>query len=702
MGWQLTPAAAVLFACAAILLFVSLTVWRRRATTGGRSLLSLVLAVFVWTAAFGLEAAAATRTGKVFWAKVGYLSALAVPVLVFLAARSFARFDLRFLRRRLGLVWMLPAALAMLTVTNGGHRLIWTSIEAGSPAGTNYLVYRHGPAHALALVYSALLILAAAGMLASAAARFRGVLRRQAVDLLSALPWPGIAGLLAVLGLWPVPSLDPLAIAFTLTTLIYVAAVYRLQIADLVPVARERVIDSMSEGLIILDREGRLAAINPAARRLLGMVGAPEARLSEAQLAGQPVSQVFALWPVLAKKLSDPVAGQADVPWLEGNKRRDFDLRLSPLAGRRGRLAGWVAVLYDITRLKWAEEDAVRGRKVAETLRAAGVTLSSTLDELEVSRLILGQLQKVVPFDTGLFFRLRGSDLEVAGALGVPEGTPLTGRRVHIAEYPLGYSVIEGREPLIIARLKAREMLLPFVSRQPMVSFLGVPLVFGNTACGLIALYSARPSYFTDEEERVAALFANQAAIALENSHLFAEISRLASTDSLTGISNRHHFFEQADKEFRRALRYHRPLSIIMFDIDNFKRVNDRHGHLAGDQVLKTVASTVQKAIRDVDILCRYGGEEFIVVLPETELDHAVEGAERLRHEVEELIVYTDGGPVKVTISLGVAALREEPGPNLERIISRADDALYAAKAAGRNKVMAEAGGEEAPPAITI
>jgi diguanylate cyclase (GGDEF)-like protein/PAS domain S-box-containing protein len=702
VGWRLTPAAAVLFTCAAILLFVSITVWRRRATAGGRSLLSLVLAVFAWTAAFGLEAAAATRASKVWWAKVGYLSALGVPVLVFLAARSFARFDLRFLRRRLGLLWMLPAALALLTVTNGGHRLIWTAIEAGSPAGADYLVYKHGPAHGLALVYGALLILASAAMLASAAARFRGVLRRQALDLLSALPWPAIAGLLAVLGLWPVPSLDPLAIAFTLTTLIYVAAVYRLQIADLVPVARERVIDSMSEGLIILDREGRLAAINPAARRLLGMIGATEARLSEAQLVGQPVSQVFALWPVLAKKLSDPVAGQADISWLEGNKRRDFDLRLSPLAGRRGRLAGWVAVVYDITRLKWAEEDAVRGRKVAETLRAAGVTLSSTLDELEVSRLILGQLQKVMPFDTGLFFRLRGNELEVAGALGVPEGTPLTGRRVHITEYPLGYSVIEGREPLIIARLKGREMLLPFVSRQPMVSFLGVPLVFGNTACGLIALYSARPAYFSDEEERVAALFANQAAIALENSHFFAEISRLASTDSLTGISNRHHFFEQADKEFRRALRYHRPLSIIMFDIDNFKRVNDRYGHLAGDQVLKTVASTVQKAIRDVDILCRYGGEEFIVVLPETELEPAVGGADRLRHEVEELVVHTDGGPVKVTISLGVAALREEPGPNLERIISRADDALYAAKSAGRNKVMAETGGGEAPPAITI
>ncbi len=702
MGWQFTPAAAVLFACSVLLLFAALPVWRRGTAAGGRNLLSLVLATCLWTTAFGVEAVADSATAKVFWAKVGFLGGLSVPVLVFLAARSFSRFEVRFLRRRMGLVWMLPAALALLTVTNGGHRLVWTSIGPESVPGGNRLIYSHGPAYWLALVYSAFLILAAAGMLASAAVRFRGVLRRQAFDLLSALPWPWLAGLLAVLGLWPVPSLDPLAPAFTLTTLIYVAAVYRLQIADLVPVARERVIDSMSEGLIVLDREGRLAAVNPAARRLLAMIGAPEARLSAAQLVGQPVARAFALWPVLAKKLTDPVAGQADISWLEGSKRRDFDLRLSPLGGRRGRLAGWVAVLYDITRLKWAEEDAVRGRKVAETLRAAGLTLSSTLDELEVSRLILGQLHKVVPFDTGLFFRLRGTELEVAGALGVPEGTPLTGRRVHLAEYPLGYSVIERREPLIIARLKAREMLLPFVSRQPMVSFLGVPLVFGNTACGLIALYSARPAYFSDEEERVAALFANQAAIALENSHLFAEISRLANTDSLTGVWNRHHFFEQADKEFRRALRYHRPLSVIMLDIDHFKKVNDRFGHLSGDQVLKAVASTIQKAIRDVDLLCRYGGEEFLLVLPETELEPALGGAERLRREVEELVVYTDAGPVKVTISLGVAGLHDEPGPNLERVISRADDALYAAKAAGRNRVMAETGGGGPAPAISL
>ena len=702
MGGSFTPAAWALFVCAAILAFVAFTVWRRREVQGGRSLLSLVLATFLWTFAFGLEAVAASMQAKVFWAKAGFVAALGVPVLVFLAARKFSRFEVRFLRRRLGLVWMLPAALALLAVTNGGHHLVWTSIAPAPAAGANQLIHGHGPAYWLALVYGGLLILAAAGMLASAADRYRGVLRRQAFELLSALPWPWIAGLLSVLGLWPGPGLDPLATSFTLTTLIYVAAVYRLQIADLVPVARERVIDSMSEALIVLDREGRLASVNPAARRLLAMIGAPEARLSTAQLVGQPVARALALWPALAKKLNEPVAGQADIPWLEGSKRRDFDLRLSPLVGRRGRLAGWVAVLYDITRLKWAEEDAVRGHKVAETLRAAGLTLSSTLDEQEVSRLILGQLQKVVPFDTGLFFRLRGSDLEVAGALGVPEGTPLTGRRVHIAEYPLGYSVIERREPLIIPRLKAREMLLPFVSRQPMVSFLGVPLVFGNTACGLIALYSAQPSHFSDEEERVAALFANQAAIALENSRLFAEVSRLANTDSLTGVWNRHHFFEQADKEFRRALRYHRALSVIMFDIDHFKQVNDRYGHLAGDQVLKALSGAVQKTIRDVDLLCRYGGEEFLIVLPETDLEPAREGAERLRREVEELVVQTDAGPVHVTISLGVAALRDESGPNLERLISRADDALYAAKAAGRNKVMAENGGGGPAPAITV
>ncbi|MDH4198078.1 MAG: hypothetical protein OEW05_11755, partial [Candidatus Aminicenantes bacterium] len=100
MGWQFTPATAVLFVCAAVLVFVGLTVWRRGAVAGGRSLLSLVLATVLWTFAFGLEAVATSLEAKVFWAKVGFLGALSVPVLVFLAARKFSRFDVRFLRRR--------------------------------------------------------------------------------------------------------------------------------------------------------------------------------------------------------------------------------------------------------------------------------------------------------------------------------------------------------------------------------------------------------------------------------------------------------------------------------------------------------------------------------------------------------------------------------------------------------------------------
>ncbi len=140
-----------------------------------------------------------------------------------------------------------------------------------------------------------------------------------------------------------------------------------------------------------------------------------------------------------------------------------------------------------------------------------------------------------------------------------------------------------------------------------------------------------------------------------------------------------------AEKEVGRARRYQRPLALILFDIDHFKNVNDTHGHLVGDQVLRILTEKVTKTTRSTDIVCRYGGEEFIVLMPEAGRDEAMAMAERLREEIARMSVVTAGGGLFLTISLGVAAL--DPDEGLENLIHRADKAMYEAKAAGRNTV---------------
>jgi diguanylate cyclase (GGDEF)-like protein/PAS domain S-box-containing protein len=177
-----------------------------------------------------------------------------------------------------------------------------------------------------------------------------------------------------------------------------------------------------------------------------------------------------------------------------------------------------------------------------------------------------------------------------------------------------------------------------------------------------------------------------------ERIQLYHEVQRLANLDVLTGCFNRRHFMEKAAQEIHRAMRYNRPLSLLMMDIDHFKDVNDQNGHQVGDQLLCNLVLLCQKQLRNDDILGRYGGEEFVVLMPETPSEGAMLASERLRINIEKMKINTAKGSLSVTVSMGLASLERgfDKTHTLDTLIKSADLALYAAKAAGRNCVKTE------------
>jgi diguanylate cyclase (GGDEF)-like protein len=193
----------------------------------------------------------------------------------------------------------------------------------------------------------------------------------------------------------------------------------------------------------------------------------------------------------------------------------------------------------------------------------------------------------------------------------------------------------------------------------------------------------------TRDAQAFLAQVANQAHIVMENSRLVERLRNLSIRDSLTDLFNHRHSMELVDQEFQRVGRYpaHEGISLLMIDIDDFKQINDARGHLAGDAVLRDVALVLKDSLRAVDSVGRYGGEEFVVILPHTPREEALRTAERIRQRVDAHPFDVGAERVHVTVSIGVATYPSEgvDGPNA--LVREADRALYAAKDAGRNRV---------------
>jgi diguanylate cyclase (GGDEF)-like protein len=225
-------------------------------------------------------------------------------------------------------------------------------------------------------------------------------------------------------------------------------------------------------------------------------------------------------------------------------------------------------------------------------------------------------------------------------------------------------------------------------------SMIIAPLILGGRTLGAISLDAYRRYAFTEADLQLLVSFAATATTAIHNAQLYTEVQKQAITDPLTELYNRRGFFELGRREVERANRFNRPLTAMMIDIDLFKQVNDTQGHLIGDQVLAGVASQIEHQLRQVDLPGRYGGDEFIALLPETDLFNAYQAAERLRRNIAQVVFPTENEPVRITVSIGIAGLRHA-SETLETLIERADQALYLAKQSGRNRTVQEGVQEE-------
>jgi diguanylate cyclase (GGDEF)-like protein len=228
----------------------------------------------------------------------------------------------------------------------------------------------------------------------------------------------------------------------------------------------------------------------------------------------------------------------------------------------------------------------------------------------------------------------------------------------------------------------------PIAISEGIRSLVSVPLVFQNEIVGILYLDDFVPRDFNRSKLELLSILASFAALAIHNARLHNKTKLMAITDFLTGLYNHRYFQQMLTQELGRARRYQKVISLIILDIDNFKSFNDRFGHAVGDKVLIAIGDIISRSLRKVDYAFRYGGEEFVILLPETSLENAILTAERLRvriaDEAADLVSESVGS--KITVSAGVACYPEN-GSNREDLFSLMDSYLYKAKSMGKNQV---------------
>lgn len=504
--------------------------WRRKAYPGSRPLATLLVCLAWWSFTYALFWLRVPPRGF-FWLDATYLGLAFVPVALLAFTLQFTGRGAYLSKVNLYLLLIIPILANLILWTDPIHGWFFAGKRLPG-AGT---ILDGGVGFYAYFSYAYILVLTSLGFLIQSYIRAKGLYRRQISALLMGISIPVVGNLISLAGASPLPNLDLTPVLFILTALVWAYALFRLGLLDIVPIARHTVVEQMSDGVLVLDAQGRVVDINPAAQQLMKIDG-------QSLPIGQFARELLAPWPILRDRFSGVSSAQQEITVPE-NPDQTIDLRIAPILSQDGEAYGRLIILRDISKRTLAERELRNSNKLL-------------------------------------------------------------------------------RDQII------------------------------------------------------------------ENEQLQAQLREQAIRDSLTGVFNRRYLEESLVRELARMEREKQPLSVAMLDIDAFKNFNDTYGHSVGDRMLQSLATILIQNTRVGDIVCRYGGEEFAVVLPGASPQIAIERIEKCRHAFQEQRIKLGGKELGSTLSAGVASFPKD-GTVSDQLLDVADKALYLAKQKGKNIVLA-------------
>ncbi|HSG44068.1 MAG TPA: diguanylate cyclase [Anaerolineales bacterium] len=526
---QYHPYSIVLAVSALATLIVFLLAWRRSAP-GSFALRGMLLGMFIWGFSYALSWLFIPLNYKVFWLKSMFFGLTTVPVLFLVFTLRITHRDHWITFRNYILLFSEPVIVLLLVWF--APNLIFKSVEPVFRNGFAIIQIQRGVGFWISTVYSYAVISVSFYILVDSYRHANSFFKRQYMLVMVGSIFPFALSLFTQLTSTRYNDLDMSAISFGISGIIYAYAILRHQFMDLVPVARSRLIEKMSDGVLVLDVQGRIVDINPSMKNFLE--GDP------ASFLGKTVSETLSIWNENTEHLLTRLETRTEMR-LPHNPSHYLDLRVTPLYDEDQSLSGRLIIFRDVTDRKEVEKD-----------------LRHAMDRMQTQLIEIGLLQ--------------------------------------------------------------------------------------------------------------------------------SQLREQAIRDALTKLFNRRYLEETLDRELARAAREIYPLCTVMIDIDHFKDVNDTYGHEAGDLVLKTLAETVTGQSRQGDFVCRYGGEEFVLVMPNITIEVAKERVNSLHRSISSLYIPFGRFNINITVSMGISWFPKH-GETKEDLLRAADRALYTAKGAGRNQV---------------
>lgn len=428
----------------------------------------------------------------------------------------------------------------------------------------------------------------------------------------------------------------------------------------------------MKELVVILKRDGEIIEVNKAFLEFF--------KAKKEELIGKNSNDIMPL-KILSESIIkckfDRVEKSEQISFGE----RVLNVTITPVTVNDG--LNFISItLRDISAFVQLERALLKRNKELGIINTLSSTFISSGDINSVFADLLEKVLIVSNFSLGWIVMKEGESFVLRNMSGVSLGLR---HELEKGELNTLYdNVVELTDPLYV--LESGEMeRIEVLKREGVVFFACIPLRVGPETIGILVLASRVEIKFNFDTAAVFSLIGNNISLIAEKIKLFQETQRLALTDGLTGLYNVRFFYDMLNKEIARSRRYHTLFSLILFDIDDFKIINDTHGHQAGDDVLRSVASILKTVSRETDSVVRYGGEEFILMLPSTPKHEALTLADRIREKVEEFS-YLGKETVKITMSGGVATFPED-AEDSKALLYAADMAMYEAKGKGKKQV---------------